>query len=87
MPFWLQLILTWIAIGGVLNLIMFKVYYRKWISNLTDNNEYILGYKHAQTNISMYYAIYDVHPTAIWVNNVRGSCLDTREKILASTNI
>ncbi len=87
MPIWIQVILAWIILGAFLNLIMFKLYYKKWVTTVVEETDYTYGYKHATTNISMYYAIYNEFPSAIWINRVQGSCLDSRQKLLESNNI
>ena len=83
LPVWLQVFLAWIILGSILNLVAFRKYYGRFVKEV--DRDYNQGYKDAEINMRMFYAVVGQFPSTIWVRRSReyeGS-LDTRIKLLA----
>jgi len=81
----LEIILTGILIL-VGTSIVFRVLFKDSITKpYWTQQGYKSGYEDSQTNIRMYFSIYEKLPSTIWVVKQSGNTINTREKLLEAT--
>ena len=84
LPVWAEVILAWLALGTILNALMFGTKYMKFIGKIEKGKQYNDGYECATENIRMFCKTTGKFPSPEWIVSVKNQKIDNKNKIKAS---